>query len=318
MTIADRPNHRPVSRRRFLGGSAAVGAGLLAGCSSGTIRPSSEPTTNPLLVIRSWTDYIDPDEDGYIGTLTRFASQAGISVEYIEEYEDNAAELAETFAPLGAGQTIGPDIVVPTNWVAARLVDRGWVEPLDIAALPNHKNLDPTFLTPTWDRGAQFNMPWQVGITGIAYNPELTGRIVGGHDYAGCTSAAGRPGDDKSTGGHGTHVAGIMAGAGVVAGLSGTSGGYLKTPISSGVLGIPLRVAAATTTFTAGVTASVGLIVFALQGRVDPRAAAAVIAGSLIGGRLGATQQARVSASTVRLVVVVALMVVFAVLWVRA
>ncbi|MBE5315818.1 MAG: S8 family serine peptidase [Xanthomonadales bacterium] len=55
--------------------------------------------------------------------------------------------------------------------------------------------------------------------SGIDYdNPEFAGRIVGGFDYAGCASAAGRPGDDKSTGGHGTHVAGIMAGAGVVAG----------------------------------------------------------------------------------------------------
>jgi hypothetical protein len=55
--------------------------------------------------------------------------------------------------------------------------------------------------------------------SGIDYdNPEFAGRIVGGFDYAGCASAAGRPGDDKSTGGHGTHVAGIIAGAGVVAG----------------------------------------------------------------------------------------------------
>lgn len=61
--------------------------------------------------------------------------------------------------------------------------------------------------------------------TGIDYdNPEFAGRIVGGFDYAGCTSAAGRPGDDKASGGHGTHVAGIMAGAGVVAGGTDANG----------------------------------------------------------------------------------------------
>lgn len=61
--------------------------------------------------------------------------------------------------------------------------------------------------------------------TGIDYdNPEFAGRIVGGFDYAGCTSPAGRPGDDKASGGHGTHVAGIMAGAGVVAGGTDGSG----------------------------------------------------------------------------------------------
>jgi subtilisin family serine protease len=69
------------------------------------------------------------------------------------------------------------------------------------------------------------NVTFAVTDTGIDYdNPELAGRIVGGFDYAGCSSAAGRPGDDKSTGGHGTHVAGIMAGAGVVAGGADVNG----------------------------------------------------------------------------------------------
>ena len=66
---------------------------------------------------------------------------------------------------------------------------------------------------------------WAITDTGIDYdNPELGPRIVDGHDFAGCTSPAGRPGDDKSTGGHGTHVAGIIGGAGVVAGGTDANG----------------------------------------------------------------------------------------------
>ena len=37
-------------------------------------------------------------------------------------------------------------------------------------------NLEDRFLNQTWDYGAIYSLPWQAGITGIAYNPELTGR----------------------------------------------------------------------------------------------------------------------------------------------
>lgn len=60
--------------------------------------------------------------------------------------------------------------------------------------------------------------------SGVDYaHPELGPRIVDGYDFPGCESASGLPGDDRVTGGHGTHVAGILAGAGVISGaLDGT------------------------------------------------------------------------------------------------
>lgn len=52
---------------------------------------------------------------------------------------------------------------------------------------------------------------WSITDTGVDYtHPDLASRIVGGHNYPGCSPA--NPGDDPSTGGHGTHVAGIVGG----------------------------------------------------------------------------------------------------------
>ncbi len=60
---------------------------------------------------------------------------------------------------------------------------------------------------------------WAVTDSGIDYgNSELTSRIVGGHDFPSCPVVAGQPGNDNSAGGHGTHVAGIIGGAGTIAG----------------------------------------------------------------------------------------------------
>lgn len=93
---------------------------------------------------------------------------------------------------------------------------------------------------------------------------------------------------------------GLMGLAGFVAGTTGASGGFIKTPATSEVMHVPTKVAAATTTFTIGVTASAALVVFALQGRIDVQQGAAVVFGGLAGGSLGAAVQARLSPQWVR------------------
>jgi uncharacterized membrane protein YfcA len=93
---------------------------------------------------------------------------------------------------------------------------------------------------------------------------------------------------------------GLMGVAGLVAGLAGTSGGFLKTPAMSEVMRVPVKVAAATTTFTIGITSAAALVVLAVQGRISPLPSAAVAVGSLVGARLGALLQGRLSPPLVR------------------
>ena len=109
----------------------------------------------------------------------------------------------------------------------------------------------------------------------------------------------------------------LMSVAGLVAGLSGTGGGFLKTPALSEVMHVPVKVAASTVTFTAGITAASGLLVFAAQGRLDVRPAAAVVVGSLLGGQLGAHAQSRLSPPVVRRFLSVVLGIIGTVLLVR-
>lgn len=97
--------------------------------------------------------------------------------------------------------------------------------------------------------------------------------------------------------------------AGIIAGMTGTSGGYLKTPIMSEVMHVPVKVAAASTMLMVAVTASVSLAVYAAQGRVTAAIAPAVI-GGLIGGRLGALLQPHLPAPVVRRVLSVMLIVI--------
>jgi spermidine/putrescine transport system substrate-binding protein len=75
-------------------------------------------------------------------------------------------------------QPTGRDIVTLTDWMAARMVDLGWLQKLDRTKVPNvEANLVESLRSPSWDPGRDYSTPWQSGLTGIAYNADLTGEV---------------------------------------------------------------------------------------------------------------------------------------------
>jgi spermidine/putrescine transport system substrate-binding protein len=97
-------------------------------------------------------------------------------VTYNKDFNDNDEYFNKIYSPvLGKGKRIAADITIPTYWMAARLVGLEWLEELPLGDIPNHKNMIQSYLDQPWDKGAKFNMPWQAGISGIAWNPKLTG-----------------------------------------------------------------------------------------------------------------------------------------------
>jgi spermidine/putrescine transport system substrate-binding protein len=59
--------------------------------------------------------------------------------------------------------------------MAARIIGLGWTEELPLDEIPNFKYLQPSYMSLPWDPGATHHLPWQAGITGIAWNPKLVG-----------------------------------------------------------------------------------------------------------------------------------------------
>lgn len=102
--------------------------------------------------------------------------------------------------------------------------------------------------------------------------------------------------------------------AGAVTGLSGVSGGFVKTPVMREIMWIPTKVAAATTTFTVGITSATALVVFAGQGRIDLDHAVAAGLGGLLGGIGGALAQDRMEPGAIRRVMAVVLILIAPVL----
>lgn len=83
--------------------------------------------------------------------------------------------------------------------------------------------------------------------------------------------------------------------AGVMSGLLGVGGGFIKVPAMTSGMRIPVRVASATSQYMIGVTAVSSLLVAYAQGRVYPLLAAPVVLGTALGSFAGARLASRLS-----------------------
>ncbi|GHF59844.1 polyamine ABC transporter substrate-binding protein [Streptomyces griseosporeus] len=157
-----------------LGGLGALSAcGIpAAGKTAGGTSAEDHSATEKTVSFSNWTEYMDVDDSGkHHPTLDAFTKRTGIKVKYTEDINDNNEFFGKIKPQLAAGQDTGRDLIVLTDWLAARLIRLGWVQKLDPSHLPHaFANLSPQFRTPDWDPGRAYSYPWQGISTVIAYN----------------------------------------------------------------------------------------------------------------------------------------------------
>jgi uncharacterized membrane protein YfcA len=96
--------------------------------------------------------------------------------------------------------------------------------------------------------------------------------------------------------------------AGIVSALLGIGGGTVKVPVMHLAMGVPLRVATATSNLMIGITASAGAIVYLLRDEIDPYLAGVVCVGVFVGAILGARLQQHIGLRYLRMLFVVVLL----------
>jgi spermidine/putrescine transport system substrate-binding protein len=180
---------RPLSRRALLRRMARLGAAaslapLAAACTAagasptpGTAAPSTgaSPTQAPAseaatatpvptpegeLYVYNYADYIGED------VIAGFEKKYGIKVKYdfFDTYDTMTAKI-------GSGQS-GYDVTFATSTDVPGFLERGLIQPLDLALIPNTTNLAPEWRDPSYDPGNANSIPYMWWTTGVAYDTE--------------------------------------------------------------------------------------------------------------------------------------------------
>jgi spermidine/putrescine transport system substrate-binding protein len=131
------------------------------------------------LIVSNWPQYIDEaDDGGPKTTLETFQQRTGIDVRYLDDINDNADFYAKVRNQLGTCEPIGRDMIILTDWMAARMIGLGWIQPLDPKKIPHAiDNLIDPLRNRQWDPDLTYHAPWQSGLTGIAYNAKKTKEV---------------------------------------------------------------------------------------------------------------------------------------------
>ncbi|OLT38223.1 ABC transporter substrate-binding protein [Actinomadura sp. CNU-125] len=116
----------------------------------------------------NWPGYMQDDR----ATIKAFEADSGVEVTYREVIQEMGPWFGKIQAPLAAGQSIGFDLMVMTNGIHLERCRRlGYLAPLDHGRLKNFAaHAGAEFKDPSYDPGNEFTVPYQAGITGIAYN----------------------------------------------------------------------------------------------------------------------------------------------------
>jgi len=158
-------------------GGLAVGSTLLGSTSALASLGAQSDKVGGKLTVLNWPLYIDTEtKPPPPGSPPAFEKATGIDLKYLQSLNDNNEFFAKYQRQFSQDEYPGFDIAIPTSWMAKRLIELKYVQKLPLDEIPNAANLAPGFRNPVWDPTGEYTLPWQTGMTGLAYNIKITDR----------------------------------------------------------------------------------------------------------------------------------------------
>jgi len=145
-----------------------VCAGALAACLilvSGYLIFFAKPQEQITLNVYNWGQYIADGSDDSMEVIKEFeARYPHIKVNY-STYDSNEIMYSKL-----ANGGITVDVIIPSDYMIARLISEDMLLPLDFDNIPNYRYIDENFKNTAYDPDNIYSVPYTWGTVGILYN----------------------------------------------------------------------------------------------------------------------------------------------------
>ena len=137
---------------------------LLTGCGGGD---------SVTLNVYNWGEYISDGSEGSFDTVREFENW------YKETYGQKVSVNYSTFASnedmyskISSG-AVSYDVIIPSDYMIARMADEGLLQPLNFDNIPNYQYVDEAFRGLYYDPDDQYSIPYTYGIVGVIYDANV-------------------------------------------------------------------------------------------------------------------------------------------------
>ncbi len=141
-----------------------MAAMLLPGCGK-----DSTLTLN----VYNWGEYISDGSEGSFDTIREF--EKWYEENYGRKIKVNYTTYAsneDMYSKLSSG-AVSYDVIVPSDYMIARMADEGMLAPLNFDNIPNAKYISDSFKGLYYDPDGAYSIPYTYGIVGVIYNANV-------------------------------------------------------------------------------------------------------------------------------------------------
>ena len=116
------------------------------------------------ITVYNWGQYISDGTDESLDVIQAFEEETGIKVNYLT-FDSNES----MYTKLKTGGTTF-DVIIPSDYMIAKLISEDMLEPLDFANIPNYEYIDEAFRDQAYDPQNAYSVPYTWGTVGLIYN----------------------------------------------------------------------------------------------------------------------------------------------------